>query len=235
MGDVRKAHRFAFLLLGKIGISFSDGKKKVTPGKVPVESLLKTCIDKTHAVCSLFPLFTEGTACIMSHAAVSPRILLSRPSVRIVDEVSYEGRPSSCSPFTAPASAAAVSCNIAPATVKTGRDVKGDQSTATALPMTETAEMCCEMSKEEREILIRKMHLDLSAVEANTSEKIDEEGYHPSTPVAKLLYRHDRKKPILRRIGAACTHLKIVVMSVLFLFLVAVALLVVCIVAANES
>ena len=141
---------------------------------------------------------------------------------------------SNCSPSIIPATAA-ISCAVEPAATVNSvsdRDVKSNQSISTlALPI--TGETSYEISKVERAVLIKKMHLDLSAVEANVDEEKDEDGYYPRTPDAKLLHR--KKARLVHRIGGTCTHLKIVLLSVLFLFLVAVALLVVCIVAASES
>ena len=87
-----------------------------------------------------------------------------------------------------------------------------------------------------RSALIKKMHLDLSALEDYSSEEYEDE--EDNDEEEKILARNRilMGKAVRRhlRVRLSRARLKIVIATVLFLFLVAVALLIVCVVAANE-
>ena len=86
--------------------------------------------------------------------------------------------------------------------------------------------------KQSRDDLLKKMHLNLSALEENFSEEEEEDMSGVQTPLQHVL--HMKKKPISHRLSYTFTRLKIVLVTVLFLFLVAIALLIVCVVAAYQ-
>lgn len=87
-----------------------------------------------------------------------------------------------------------------------------------------------------RSALIKKMHLDLSALEDYSSEEYEDEEDNDEEEKVLARNRILMGKAVHRhlRVRLSRARLKIVIATVLFLFLIAVALLIVCVVAANE-